>query len=262
MSEHEGGRPPESLRIWPAIDLIEGRCVRLLRGDFGASTSYGDPVEIARAYVARGASGLHVVDLDAARTGSAANTASVVGIVEATSVPVQLGGGLRDFAAIDAAFRAGVARVVLGTAAVERPDFARAAARAYPGRVVVGFDHRRVGEGRAQRRELAVRGWQAGTGVDLLDALADWDELPLAGVLITDITVDGTLSGPDLEGYRLALGASRLPIIASGGVASAADLAALATLEVDGRRLDAVVVGKALLSGALEFEEAVAACAR
>ncbi len=249
------------LALLPAIDLAGGRCVRLVHGDFSAETDYGDAVEVARAYVAAGAAGLHVVDLDAARTGEPANRAVVAEIISAVPLPVQLGGGLRDEAAIEAAIELGAARVVVGTAGVEHPELLAEMAARYPGRIVLGLDHRRGASGRS-RREVAVRGWQEGSGIDLLDALDEVAELPLGAVLITDISADGTLSGPDLEGYRLALGDSALPILASGGVGTAADLAALSALEEAGRVLTGVVVGKALLSGAISLQEAVAACAR
>lgn len=249
------------LALLPAIDLAGGRCVRLVHGDFSEETVYGDAVEVARAYVAAGAAGLHVVDLDAARTGEPANREVVAEILSAVHVPVQLGGGLRDEAAIEAAITLGAARVVVGTAGVEHPELLAKMAQRYPGRIVLGLDHRRGATGRS-RREVAVRGWQEGSGIDLLDALDEVAELPLGAVLITDISADGTLAGPDLEGYRLALANSALGILASGGVGSAADLAALADLESAGRVLAGVVVGKALLSGAITLEQAVAACAR
>ncbi len=248
--------------LYPAIDLSAGRCVRLVKGDFAQQTTYGDPVEVARAYVAAGATALHVVDLDAARTGERRNRDIVRAIAAAVPVPVQLGGGLRDDEAVDGALADGATRVVLGTAAVEDPGLALRLAAVHPGAVVVGLDHRRTnGPGRSGR-EVAVRGWQEGSGRDLLDLLDALAGAALAGVLITDITVDGTLCGPDLEGYRHALRESALPLIASGGVGRVGDVAALAALEVGGRRLAGAVVGKALLSGTLDLAEAVHACAR
>lgn len=252
------------LALLPAIDLAGGRCVRLLRGDFAAETVYGDPVELARAYAEQGAETLHVVDLDAARTGSAtANRGAVEAIVEAVPIPVQLGGGLRDEAAVRDALSFGLDRAVVGTAGVEDLGLLGRLVEQHPGRIVLGLDHRRSEASPSRSgREVAVRGWQEGSGVDLLEALERVAGMGLAAVLITDVSADGTLSGPDLEGYEMALSASDLPLLASGGVGTAADLAALAALEAGGRRLAGVVVGRALLSGAITLEEAMQACDR
>ncbi|MCU1488764.1 MAG: 1-(5-phosphoribosyl)-5-[(5-phosphoribosylamino)methylideneamino] imidazole-4-carboxamide isomerase [Acidimicrobiaceae bacterium] len=263
------GAAPQPLACLPAIDLRAGRCVRLLQGDFAAETVYGDPLEQALSYVEQGADALHLVDLDAARTGMASNRAIAMEIARKVPVPVQLGGGFRSEQAVQEALGSGIARVVLGTAGVQDPELARRLAEAHPGRIVLGLDHRRVAPGKGEPegrgrsgREVALRGWLEGSGVDLLDALDAARGAPLAGVVVTDIGADGTLAGPDLDGYRLALAESELAIFASGGVGTTADLVALAALEVDGRRLAGVVVGRALLSGAMTLAEAVAACAR
>jgi phosphoribosylformimino-5-aminoimidazole carboxamide ribotide isomerase len=245
----------------PAIDVRDGRCVRLYRGSFDAETVYGDPVEQARDYVGKGASALHVVDLDAARTGEPVNRAVVAAMVAAVPVPVQYGGGVRSRAAALEALDLGIDRVVLGTFAIEEPALVRELAESYPGRIVVGLDHRRVETSGALRREVAVRGWEEGAGVELFDALAPFEGAPLGGIVVTDISRDGTLSGPDLEGYAELLDKTALAIVASGGIGELADLERLAALEVDGRRLAAVVVGRALLDGRFSVEEAVAACA-
>jgi phosphoribosylformimino-5-aminoimidazole carboxamide ribotide isomerase len=241
----------------PAIDVRAGRCVRLLKGDFAEETVYGDPVELAVAYEAAGASLLHVVDLDAAREGGRPNGKLIEAIVAATTVPVQLGGGIRDEASAEAALASGIARVVLGTAGVEDPALVRRLAERHPGRIVAGLDHRRVGD----RRVVAVRGWAEASGIDLEDALAAFEGAPLASVVVTDIGRDGTLEGPDLEGYAAALSITSVPLVASGGIGSLEDLRRLAGLEAAGRRLAGVVVGKALLSGAFALEEAIGACA-
>lgn len=250
-----------ALACIPAIDLREGRCVRLLQGEFARETVYGDPVELARAYAAAGAAMLHVVDLDAARTGVAANRAVVLDMVRAAAIPVQYGGGIRDEQDALGALEAGIDRVVLGTAAVERPELAVSLARRFPGRVVVGLDHRRVPgpPGGAPRRELAVRGWEQGGGIELLEALERLAGVPVAAAVVTDISRDGTLAGPDVEGYRELLAATPVEIIASGGVGRVEDLAALARLESGGRRLAGAIVGRALLDGRMTLSEAVAA---
>lgn len=260
MSASEAAAAAGGFTCIPAIDLRGGRCVRLLRGDFADETVYGDPVAQARAYEAAGATLLHVVDLDAARSGqpSAENRAAVAAIVEACALPVQLGGGIRDEATAEAALSAGIARVVVGTAGVEDPALVRRLAERHPGRILAGLDHRRSDDG---RRVVAVRGWVEASGIDLEDALAVLEGAPLAGVVVTDITRDGTLEGPDVAGYAAALSATSVSIVASGGVGSLDDLRRLAGLTAAGRRLAGVVVGKALLSGAFGLAEAIAAAA-
>jgi phosphoribosylformimino-5-aminoimidazole carboxamide ribotide isomerase len=201
------------------------------------------------------------VDLDAARTGIPVNRRIVLDIAAAAAVPVQYGGGLRDEHAVLTALDAGLDRVVLGTLAVEEPSLALGLADRFPGRVVVGLDHRLVLEPDGARREVAVRGWAQGGGIGLLEALGRFEGAPLGGVVVTDITRDGTLDGPDTEGYLELLAGTALPLIASGGIGGIGDLAALARLEVSGRRLAAAVVGRALLEGTMTVEEAVRACA-
>lgn len=251
-----------SFELWPAIDIRGGKCVRLLRGRFSDETVYGDPLEQAEAFVAAGAKRLHVVDLDAARDGGSPNRELVCAIASGTAVPVQSGGGVRDEAAAEALFEGGVARVVVGTLAVEQPELVASMARAWPGRVAVGLDHR-LGKGPdgTARREVAVRGWVAGSGLALAEALGRLEGLELAGVVVTDIERDGTGDGPDLDGLARTLKATELAVVASGGVASVADLSALARLSAGKRHLDGVIVGRALLSGAFSIAEAVAACA-
>lgn len=250
------------MRCYPAIDVRGGRCVRLYRGSFDAETTYGDPVAQAVAFRDAGAPALHVVDLDAARTGAPVNRAVVLAIVEATGLPVQYGGGVRDERDAEEALEAGIDRVVVGTFAVEQPERTVALARRHPGRIVVGLDHRRVGGPGAARREVAVRGWVEEAGVGLAEAVAPFEGSPVAAVVATDITRDGTLVGPDLEGYLELLGTTGIPVVASGGVGGPADLAALASLERDGRVLEGAIVGRALLDGSLTVEQAVAACTR
>jgi phosphoribosylformimino-5-aminoimidazole carboxamide ribotide isomerase len=245
----------------PAIDIRGGQAVRLVRGEFAQETVFGDPLERARAYVAGGASHLHLVDLDAARTGRPVNDEIVRAIVRSVPVQVQFGGGVRTIEAADELFQMGVGRVIVGTACLEDPEFARRLASRYPERVLVGLDHRRaVYDGRTIR-ELAARGWEKATGVDLAMALRACETLPIAGVVVTDISRDGTLEGPDLDGCRFVLGETRLPVIASGGVGGLADLGALRALRVVGRPLAGVIVGRALASGEIAIADAIAACA-
>jgi phosphoribosylformimino-5-aminoimidazole carboxamide ribotide isomerase len=237
--------------LYPAIDLLGGRCVRLYQGDYGRSTVYGDdPVSQALAFEAEGAPWVHVVDLDAARTGEPVNRPVIAAIAEAVSVPVQTGGGVRDDAAAEALFDAGVSRVVVGTAALEDPGFVRRLAARRP--VAVGLD--------ARGRDVAVRGWTEGSGHDLLDLARAFADAGVAALVVTEISRDGTLEGPDLEGLASVLEATSIPVVASGGVGTAADLAALAALRGGGRALAGAIVGRAIYEGALSVGDAVAAC--
>ena len=228
--------------------------MRLHQGDYGRETSYdGDPVEIGCAFVAAGARWLHVVDLDAARTGVPVNRPVVAALAAAVAgrARVQVGGGVRDRAAAEALFAAGVERVVLGTAAVEDPALVAELAGVH--RVAVGIDSR---AGR-----VAVRGWTEAGGVSTSELLARLADVGVDAVVVTDIARDGTLSGPDLAGLAAALAATPIPVVASGGVSGADDLKALAGLQVDGRRLAGAIVGKAIHDGRLSVEEALLACA-
>jgi phosphoribosylformimino-5-aminoimidazole carboxamide ribotide isomerase len=240
--------------LFPAIDLRGGRCVRLYQGDYGRETVYGDdPVAQAESFAAAGAPWIHVVDLDAARTGEAANRAVVAAIAAAVDVPVQAGGGVRDDAAADALLAAGVRRVVVGTAALADPAWVRRLAARHPGRVAVGLD--------ARGRDVAVHGWTEGSGRDLVDLARGFDDAGVAALVVTEIGRDGTLAGPDLGQLGDVLAATRLDVVASGGVGTLADLRALAALDVGGRHLAGAIVGRALYEGAFALPDAVAATA-
>ena len=241
----------------PAIDIRAGKCVRLLRGDFSRETIYGDPLEMALSYESDGARWVHVVDLDAARSGEPENRDLVVSIAARTALYVQAGGGIRDEARVATMLEAGVERVVLGTAAAADPDLACELAALYPGRVAVGIDHRAAAGG---GREVAVQGWAAASGIALGDLLARLGDAPFGGVVVTEIARDGTLAGHDLEGLAAVLGSTSVPVIASGGVGSADHLRSLAALEVGGARLAGAIVGWAILSGAIGVQEALQAC--
>jgi phosphoribosylformimino-5-aminoimidazole carboxamide ribotide isomerase len=237
--------------LYPAIDLRDGRCVRLYQGDYERETVYGtDPVGQAQAFVAEGASWIHVVDLDAARTGDPHNYDIVAAIAAAVDVPVQAGGGVRDDDAADALLGRGVRRVVVGTAALERPDWVRSLAGRYPRRVAVGLD--------ARGRDLAVRGWREGSGHDLVEVTRRFEDAGVAAVVVTEIGRDGTLAGPALDQLVAVLEATTLDVIAAGGVGTLADLRTLSALEVDGRRLAGTIVGRAVYEGAFRVSEAVA----
>jgi phosphoribosylformimino-5-aminoimidazole carboxamide ribotide isomerase len=234
--------------LYPAIDLRDGRCVRLYQGDYDRETHYGDdPVAQARAFADAGASWLHVVDLDAARSGVSTNRDVIAAICAAVDVPVQSGGGVRDVAAAAALAEVGVERVVVGTAALESPELvAELAARQ---RVAVGLD--------ARGRDVAVRGWEQASGQDLVEVAARFADVGVDALIVTEIGRDGTLEGPALDQLGAVLKASEIDLIASGGVGSVDDLRALDHLEVGGRRLAGAIVGRALYEGAFGLREAL-----
>jgi phosphoribosylformimino-5-aminoimidazole carboxamide ribotide isomerase len=231
--------------LYPAIDLRGGRCVRLRQGDYAVETVYGDdPVAQALAFAEAGAAWVHVVDLDGALTGEPANRHAIAAIAAAVAIPVQTGGGVRTVDDAHQLADAGVARVVLGTAAIERPELVDEVAPVVA--VALGLDVR--------GREVAVRGWTQEYGA-LVDVLARFAGRPYDALVATQIAADGTGEGPDIELYRELLAAGE-PVVASGGVGSVADLHVLAGLGVGG-----VIVGRALYEQAFTVEEALAACA-
>ncbi len=235
-----------TVELYPAIDLREGQVVRLAQGDYDRQTTYGDdPVAVAVAFAEQGARWIHVVDLDAARSGSPRNRPVVAAIARALAgvARVQTGGGVRTVADAEVLADAGVARVVMGSAAVQAPGLVADVAALVP--VAVGLDHR---DG-----ELAVHGWTAGSGVRLFDALA-WFPTAAAFV-ITDIGRDGMLAGPDLVGLAAAAAATTVPIVASGGVASLDDVRALGAVP----GIAGVITGRAVYEGRFTVAEAVVA---
>ena len=240
--------------LYPSIDLRAGQVVRLYQGDFARETVYEvDAVTAARAFADAGARWIHVVDLDAARSGEPVNRAVVGMIAEAVSgrARVQASGGVRTDDAAAALGEAGVARVVIGTAALEDPALVARVAARQP--VAVGLD--------ARQGEVALRGWLEGSGEGLLDVLPRFADVGVEAVIVTDISRDGTFAGPDLEGLAQVLDRTTLAVIASGGVGEAADLAALARLEVNGQRLAGAIVGRALYEGRIALGDALAAAA-
>ena len=241
------------MELYPAIDLRGGACVRLVQGDYARERVYGgDPVEVALEFEADGAPWIHVVDLDAARTGRPVNREVVAAIAHAVGVPVQAGGGIRDEFSAEALLDAGVTRIVLGTAVVEDPGLLRRVAARHPGRVAVGLDSR--------GGEVALRGWTESSGRTLEEVLAAVEDAPLGAVVVTDIARDGMLSGPDVKGMSAVLGATRHPVVASGGVGTLDDLRALAAVQTGGRGLAGAIVGTALHEGVFTVREAVVAC--
>jgi phosphoribosylformimino-5-aminoimidazole carboxamide ribotide isomerase len=239
------------LRLFPAIDVRAGRAVRLQQGDFDQETVYDDdPVAVARAFASAGAEWIHVVDLDAARTGEPANLAVVEAIAAAVAPRVQTGGGVRSVAAAGQLLLAGAARVVVGTAAVENPALVDDLCTLHPGQVAVGLD--------ARGREVAVRGWTESSGADLVALARRFEASGVAALIVTDIEVDGMMTGPSLSQLGAVLEATSVPVIASGGVGSLDDLAALDRLRAGDRALAGVIVGKALYEGRFTLAEALA----
>jgi phosphoribosylformimino-5-aminoimidazole carboxamide ribotide isomerase len=243
-----------ALTLYPAIDLKAGQVVRLKRGEMADATVYGsDPAAQALAWRQAGFGWLHVVDLDGAFAGKPANAAAVRAILAA--IPghrVQLGGGIRDMATVEAWLAAGLTRVILGSAALKDPDFARAACRAFPGQVAVGID--------AKGGMVATEGWADVSTVSAVDLARRFEDAGAAAVIYTDIDRDGMLGGVNLEATLALAHAVRLPVIASGGVASLADVAALAKLGGDG--IEGVIIGRALYDGRVNPAEALALAAR
>lgn len=238
--------------VFPAIDLKDGRCVRLRQGAMDDATIYNDdPAAQARTFEAAGARWLHVVDLDGAVSGLPKNASAVSAILKAVAMPVQLGGGIRDRARIEAWLEAGVRRVVLGTAAIANPELVREAARAHPGRIVVGID--------ARGGKVAVDGWTRATETtarELADALAG---AGVAAIVYTDIDRDGVLGGPNIEATVALAKGLPVPVIASGGVSSLDDLARLRAHEKDG--IAGVIVGRAIYDGRVDLKRALALAA-
>lgn len=225
--------------------------VRLLRGDFSAETVYGgDALAIARRFEADGAPWIHMVDLDAARTGVPANLDTIAAVAAAVTCPVQVGGGVRTVDAAGRLLDTGVTRVVVGTAAVEEPQLVTDLAARFPDRIAVGLD--------ARGREVAVRGWIEGSGVDLVDLGRRFADSGASALIVTGILTDGTLEGPDVDVFGTVLECVDLPLIASGGVGTLDDLRTLAALERGGRRVDGAIVGRALYEQRFTVAEAVA----
>ncbi|HET6916867.1 MAG TPA: 1-(5-phosphoribosyl)-5-[(5-phosphoribosylamino)methylideneamino]imidazole-4-carboxamide isomerase [Acidimicrobiales bacterium] len=244
------------MEVFPAIDLRHGKCVRLVEGDFERETVYGDdPVATARTFAQAGARWIHVVDLDAAKTGEPVNRPVVAAIVEAVGeqVKVQTGGGVRSVDDARDLLERGVARVVVGTAAVENPGLVGEMSRRWPGRVAVGIDHR---DG-----SVRLRGWTEDSGVTVEQLVNDVVAAGATAVVVTDIARDGRLEGPDSDGLASLLEATGAPIVASGGVSRIDDIEALARISAAGRRLEGVIVGRAIYEGRVDVRAALAAAA-
>jgi phosphoribosylformimino-5-aminoimidazole carboxamide ribotide isomerase len=235
--------------IFPAIDLKDGHCVRLKHGDMASATIFNDdPGAQAATFAAQGFAWVHIVDLNGAFAGRPVNGAAVDEILKAVSIPVQLGGGIRDIATIEYWLTRGVRRVILGTAAVRNPDLVRDACRLFPGRIAVGIDAR---DGR-----VAVAGWAEQSNMMALDLAVRFEDAGVAAIVFTDIGRDGALGGLNLDGTTALAKATSIPVIASGGLASMADIAAL--LRPEHAVLEGAITGRALYDGRIDPAAALA----
>ena len=235
--------------LYPAIDLKDGQAVRLLRGDMEKSTVFNDdPASQALEFVEAGCEWLHLVDLNGAFAGEPVNAAAVEAILARTKVPAQLGGGIRDLATIERWLDKGLARVILGTVAVENPDLVREAAKAFPGHVAVGID--------ARDGKVATKGWAEETDVMVTDLARSFEDAGVAAIIYTDINRDGAMQGPNVEATADLARAVSIPVIASGGVSSMDDLIALRDC---GANLNGAISGRALYDGALDLKSALQA---
>ncbi|MGD1923746.1 MAG: 1-(5-phosphoribosyl)-5-[(5-phosphoribosylamino)methylideneamino]imidazole-4-carboxamide isomerase [Paracoccaceae bacterium] len=233
--------------LYPAIDLKDGQCVRLLRGEMDAATVFNDdPAAQARAFQDAGCAWIHLVDLNGAFAGEPVNGAAVETILRAISVPAQLGGGIRDMATIEMWLEKGLTRVILGTVAVRNPDLVRRAAKAFPGQIAVGID--------ARGGMVAVEGWSETTDMKALDLAGKFEDAGVAAIIYTDIDRDGAMQGPNIEATAALASAVSIPVIVSGGVSSLDDLRAI---KASGAPFDGVISGRALYDGQISVAEAV-----
>ena len=234
--------------LYPAIDLKDGQCVRLLRGEMSAATVFGDdPAAQALKFQQAGCDWLHLVDLNGAFAGKPVNGAAVEAILAAVSVPAQLGGGIRDMATIEMWLTRGLARVILGTVAVENPDLVRQAAKSFPGQIAVGID--------ARRGLVATKGWATETTVQATDLARSFEDAGVAALIYTDIDRDGAMQGPNTEATAALARAVTIPVIASGGVSSLTDLLTLRDTGV----ISGAISGRALYDGAIDLAGALRA---
>jgi len=235
--------------LYPAIDLKEGRCVRLLRGEMSAATVFNeDPAAQAKSFADAGCRWLHLVDLDGAFAGKPVNAASVEAILKEVRVPAQLGGGIRDLPTIEAWLGKGIARIILGTAALTNPDLVREGCRKFPGKVAVGID--------ARGGKVAVEGWAKTSEMTALDLARRVEDAGAAAIIFTDIDRDGALAGVNVAATAALAQALKTPVIASGGVAALDDIAALRAHESDG--IAGAILGRALYDGRVDLKAALA----
>ncbi|HEY3307896.1 MAG TPA: 1-(5-phosphoribosyl)-5-[(5-phosphoribosylamino)methylideneamino]imidazole-4-carboxamide isomerase [Desulfuromonadaceae bacterium] len=235
--------------IIPAIDLKEGKCVRLEQGLMDKDTVFNDnPAAQALEWQNQGAELLHIVDLDGAFAGEPKNKAAIESILKAINIPAQLGGGIRDLATIEAYLSLGLARVIIGTAAQRNPELVKEACKKFPGKIVVGID--------AKNGQVAVQGWAEVTDITAVELAQKFEHCGVAAIIYTDISRDGMLQGPNLEATKALAEAVAIPVIASGGVSSLTDIENLLAIEHSG--VSGVITGKAVYTGAIRLAEAIA----
>lgn len=236
--------------VIPAIDLLEGHCVRLYQGDYDRSQVFSEnPADVAKQWVDQGATRLHIVDLDGAKAGKVVNLGAIEAIAHAVSVPIEIGGGLRDRTSVQQVFNLGVQWAILGTIAVEQPQLVQELCAEFPEQIIIGID--------ARNGLVATRGWLETSEVLATQLAVQMQELGAAAIIYTDIHRDGTLTGPNLEALRELAAVISIPIIASGGVSSLTDLLSLLALEPQG--VTGVIVGRALYTGDILLKEALRA---
>jgi len=232
--------------IIPAIDLKGGRCVRLLQGRAGDETVYSDdPAGTARKWAGMGAELIHIVDLDGAFSGAQANLESIASIRKAVDIPLEIGGGIRDMETVERLAALGLDRIILGTIAAREPEFLKKACAEYPGKILAGID--------ARHGNVAIKGWVETTGIDAFELALLMEKSGASGIIYTDISKDGMMVGPNIEATRKMAESVSIPVIASGGISSLADIKNL--LEI--KNLWGAITGKAIYSGRLDLKEAI-----
>ena len=235
------------MEIIPAIDLLNGKCVRLNQGNYNEVTNFNsDPVKQAQSWESQGAKRLHLVDLDGAKSGEPMNDQTIKEIKKSISIPIQLGGGIRNADRAKELFDIGIERIILGTIAIENPGLVKILSKEYPNRIAVGID--------AKEGMVATRGWLKQSEITSIELAKQLNDLELAAIISTDISTDGTLKGPNIKALREIAEISINPVIASGGIGSIADLISLADLKNEG--IQAIIVGRALYDGSIDLKEA------
>ncbi len=235
------------MEIIPAIDLLNGKCVRLNQGNYNEVTKFSsDPVKQAQTWERQGAKRLHLVDLDGAKTGEPINDQIIKDIKKSIAIPIQLGGGIRNVDRAKELFDIGIDRIILGTIAIEKPELIQVLSQKYPKRIAVGID--------AKEGKVATRGWIKQSKISSIELAKQLNDLELAAIISTDISTDGTLKGPNIQALKEISEISINPVIASGGIGSIADLISLVDLENEG--VEAIIVGRALYDGSIDLKEA------
>ena len=235
------------MELIPAIDLMNGKCVRLFKGDFNKRKDFTkEPHEQAKYWESEGAKYIHIVDLDAAKTGSPANDKSIKQIAEAVNIPIQIGGGIRSQDRIEQLFSYGIEKVIMGTSAIENKDLVKDLSNKFPGRIIVGID--------AKDGKVSTRGWLEQSDILATDLVKEFSSFEIASFIVTDINTDGTLEGTNEQFIKSILDITDIPVIASGGVGSISDLLSLIKFENSG--LFGVIVGKALYENKFKISEA------